>query len=699
MSIPKQLLEETEKRYAKRRSDREEIRQKIDSGLLLQADSPKRVEKRLKRLGVEHSTAKALAGSDLTSIPASITSTTPDFDSIALERIIRKSDLMSVNYLEFGLQVSRSVGRIRIQTATRRIAGYGTGFMVSPQLLLTNNHVLPNRQVASFSQVEFNFQDGTDGQPLLSVIFNLDPGAFFVTDKDLDYTLVAVRDNKRDGFSLSSFGWNPLVEEEGKVILGEYLNIIQHPNGEPKQLALRENQLIDVLPDFLHYQTDTAPGSSGSPVFNDQWEVVALHHSGVPKKDDQGRILAIDGTPWTEEQGEQRIDWIANEGARISRIVRHIKQQNLSVDEQNLRKQMFEEKPIHSRSQSPEITPESTSLSPAISNDGSVTWTIPLQVSVRLGQPIITGDNNSKSPQQVPVTKDDVLGNQALDDALAQLQAAGNKTYYDKASDELNRDKYYEEILAKFSSLKETKLFQELSNLVKQTHKNTLSYSPSKHLYPWVDLQPNSKLQSIYSERELDPEEVIRQDFQIEQERSRQFRELVLAESVTSTEQMAKQLEQLEASMPFNCEHVVPQSWFNKKEPMRGDLHHLFACEPNCNSFRGNNPYFDFPDFNETIRTECGKLLEKKFEPGGGKGATARATLYFLLRYPGEINKTSKEYEEDRLETLLKWHKAYPVTQYEKHRNMAIFEKQGNRNPLIDFPEWADKIAFRLGLG
>ena len=51
----------------------------------------------------------------------------------------------------------------------------------------------------------------------------------------------------------------------------------------------------------------------------------------------------------------------------------------------------------------------------------------------------------------------------------------------------------------------------------------------------------------------------------------------------------------LEASAPYNCEHVVPQSWFSKKEPMRGDLHHLFACESRCNSFRGNHAYFDFP--------------------------------------------------------------------------------------------------------
>ncbi|MGH3108957.1 MAG: hypothetical protein ACRDN7_10190 [Rubrobacter sp.] len=39
------------------------------------------------------------------------------------------------------------------------------------------------------------------------------------------------------------------------------------------------------------------------------------------------------------------------------------------------------------------------------------------------------------------------------------------------------------------------------------------------------------------------------------------------------------------------------------------------------------------------------------------------------------------------------------MTDYERHRNMAIFEQQGNRNPLIDFPEWEPKIEFHLGLG
>jgi endonuclease I len=154
---------------------------------------------------------------------------------------------------------------------------------------------------------------------------------------------------------------------------------------------------------------------------------------------------------------------------------------------------------------------------------------------------------------------------------------------------------------------------------------------------------------------------------------------------------------ELEAAMPFNCEHVVPQSWFEKEEPMRGDLHHLFACEPKCNSFRGNTPYFDFSDSDEAVMTDCGRREGSRFEPKGGKGAVARATLYFLLRYPRQIGGDGVLLS-DRLKTLLAWHAAEPPGDYEQHRNQAIFEKQGNRNPLIDCPDWARQIDFRFGL-
>ena len=153
--------------------------------------------------------------------------------------------------------------------------------------------------------------------------------------------------------------------------------------------------------------------------------------------------------------------------------------------------------------------------------------------------------------------------------------------------------------------------------------------------------------------------------------------------------------EALETALPYNCEHVVPQSWFGKREPMRGDLHHLFACEPDCNSFRGNTPYFDFPDYGEAIRSDCGRREPGEFEPAHGKGAAARATLYFLLWYPGVV----RQYGERHLQTLLAWHAADPPGDWERHRNAAIFEKQGNRNPLIDHPQWGAEIAWTEGLG
>jgi endonuclease I len=206
-------------------------------------------------------------------------------------------------------------------------------------------------------------------------------------------------------------------------------------------------------------------------------------------------------------------------------------------------------------------------------------------------------------------------------------------------------------------------------------------------------------IRSIYSGREFSPNELIREDFRIDAERAVRLRERLMREAAPTQQMIGRELALLEAALPYNCEHVVPQSWFEEHEPMRGDIHHLFACESGCNSFRSNIPYFDFPDFEEAIRDDCGKRLDNRFEPGAGKGEVARATLYFLLRYPGEINRTSDEYEAERLETLLDWHRRFPVSEYEQHRNAAIFEKQGNRNPLIDFPDWADEIDFVLGLG
>jgi len=592
---------------------------------------------------------------------------------------------VDVGFLERGYRASRAVGRISVGAPE---AHYGTGFMISPRLMMTNNHVLAEPAEAARAYVEMNFQAGLDGRALQPVAFALEPDAFFTTDRALDFTIVAVVGHSDAGHELAEFGWLRLIEQEGKVVVGELLNIIQHPNAEPKQLALRENRLTDRLELMLHYETDTAPGSSGSPVFNDQWEVVALHHSGVPRKDDQGNWLATDGALWTPDMGEERVDWVANEGVRISRVLRRLRGEQLTGPAAELRSQVFE------AAAAPVTQLQSAGRSVQAEHaGGAASWTVPLTVSVTLGgvegglraRAATTAAAAAQAPA-APV-EDDPERRAALVDA----DAARGRPYYPKEADDEARARYYEPIEDQAAG---DSLYRALSDLVNRSHQPQPAYKPMRLVYPWVDLHPDGLLRSIYSGKTFTPEEVISADAEVELARTERLQELVQREAALGPGEFEAEFDALEATLPFNCEHVVPQSWFGKHEPMRGDLHHLFTCESGCNSFRGNFPYIDFPDSDEAVREACGHREDVGFEPAAGKGPVARATLYFLLCYPKLVGDAAQELRAERLEMLLGWHRADPVSDYERHRNFAIAELQGNRNPLIDHPEWAERIDF-----
>jgi len=99
---------------------------------------------------------------------------------------------------------------------------------------------------------------------------------------------------------------------------------------------------------------------------------------------------------------------------------------------------------------------------------------------------------------------------------------------------------------------------------------------------------------------------------------------------------------------------------------------------------------------------QCGIVQhdgDKSFEPFAGKGEVARATMYFVTRYPGKVGDSRNETQFEDFQQLLKWHKEYPVTDFERHRNDTIEEIQGNRNPFIDYPELAEKVDFSQGFG
>lgn len=273
--------------------------------------------------------------------------------------------------------------------------------------------------------------------------------------------------------------------------------------------------------------------------------------------------------------------------------------------------------------------------------------------------------------------------------ARMMMQTAnGARPYYDAKADAQAKAAYYQDFQLNTRDGKEA--FELLSALVKNTHTTVLEYHPEKYLYPWVDRRPDGQVQSIYS-----PESVI----EISAARQRAL-DKAMAQMVSfapfAPETVAAHVSLTQSAGSLNCEHVVPQSWYQAKEPMRGDLHHLFACDSRCNSYRGNRRYVASSGLSNEKVAQCGIRTDsdKGFQPMAGHGAVARATLYFMLRYP----KKAAAYSAEDLALLLEWHKKEPPSLYEKHRNQAIEEMQGNRNPLIDHPEWAAKIDFSQGV-
>jgi endonuclease G len=249
----------------------------------------------------------------------------PERARTAFERILNGNDLVSINYLAKGMWAARSIGRIQLRRSWGDVVGYGTGFLIGPGLLMTNEHVFAHEGDARHSIVDFDYELDLNGREREAVHFGFDPQRFFYANKELDFAVVAVAAQSLEGGRpLSDFGWLPLSAEPGKSDPGEYLTIIQHPGGELKQVCVRENKLLKYMDDTLWYMTDTVGGSSGSPVFNRFWQVVGLHHSGVPKQDASGNWLTKDGKIWDQSMDESTVDWIANEGIRISSIVNHL---------------------------------------------------------------------------------------------------------------------------------------------------------------------------------------------------------------------------------------------------------------------------------------------------------------------------------------------------------------------------------------
>ncbi len=200
------------------------------------------------------------------------------------EKIIGENTLRDIYILNLALEASKAVVRI----ATPK--GAGTGFMIAPDLLMTNNHVIKTQEVAEKSNFSFNYQLDINGKECpIQIIGALPDGAFY-TNEELDYTVVTLKE-------VPDFG-KLLIFKSKLMRRDDRVAIIQHPGGHLKKISIQNNFVAYADNQVLQYTTSTEPGSSGSPVFDDDFQVVGIHHSGgmLVEPNTQQRYLRNAGT-------------------------------------------------------------------------------------------------------------------------------------------------------------------------------------------------------------------------------------------------------------------------------------------------------------------------------------------------------------------------------------------------------------------
>ncbi len=195
-----------------------------------------------------------------------------------------KADWLPASFLEKSIQAARAVGRVEYQ---RR--AIGTAFFVAPGLVLTNAHVA--RDIPNLAQGGVRFNVGLQAEAtwryFAAQVADSPPG-------ELDFALLRLAPAS-DGTPSPS----PLRLSAEPPYTGQPANILQYPQGQALQVALRYNEVLQVESKRVYYVTDTDAGSSGAPVFDDEWRVIALHRAGLVDEAGQPLPNANQGVPVT----------------------------------------------------------------------------------------------------------------------------------------------------------------------------------------------------------------------------------------------------------------------------------------------------------------------------------------------------------------------------------------------------------------
>ncbi|MGW3071377.1 trypsin-like peptidase domain-containing protein [Kitasatospora sp. NPDC001132] len=210
-------------------------------------------------------------------------------------QIFRTSEFLDVAFLRRGAELATAVCRLLVTHADGSSC-YGTAFRISPDLLLTNHHVLHSGgRPAEAVEAWFGYEQDLDGRELTYRTVRCDAGTA-VGRPEADWAVIRAADPLPEDALVV-----PLPERVS-VAEGDRVCIIQHPHGLVKKLAARHNVVRHVDEQVVQYWTDTAYGSSGSPVFDERWQLVALHRR------------------YTRAGGRLSASEFRNEGLRIERV-------------------------------------------------------------------------------------------------------------------------------------------------------------------------------------------------------------------------------------------------------------------------------------------------------------------------------------------------------------------------------------------
>lgn len=207
------------------------------------------------------------------------------------EAELTENPMRRIAWLEKGLVAARAVCKVH---GTDKI---GTAFLLKNGCIVTNNHVLSTPDEAAGATLLFNYQEDAKGLPLADIRYGLRRDRF-ATSVELDCSIVGVDAMPAE---LAQWGWLPIATAPD-IATGSSVSIIQHPLGNFKRIALTGSVVTNSGSlRYIKYETSTMKGSSGAPVLNDNWEVVALHRAA--------------GDWW-----EPRKRYVNNEGVRFTAI-------------------------------------------------------------------------------------------------------------------------------------------------------------------------------------------------------------------------------------------------------------------------------------------------------------------------------------------------------------------------------------------